>query len=115
MSDTRLSDMQVSHVTCHAEQMSRKRTGGSQIGPRQRGKAPTYDPASGYTYRAGVSLNPEDAVKAIAMAERAGLSISGFFNALLKTAAIDPNTGLPVGIAPAEDDNALPLVHQEAS
>jgi hypothetical protein len=60
-------------------------------------------------------LLPDDAVRAIAMAERAGLSVSGFFNAILKNIPIDPTTGLPVGIEPAEDENALPLVHQEAS
>lgn len=62
-----------------------------------------------------MTLLPDDAVKAIAMAERAGLSVSGFFNAILKNIPIDPNTGLPVGIEPAEEDNALPLVQQEAS
>lgn len=95
--------------------MKRKQQGGAKIGTRYRSNVPHYDPATGTTYRAGVTLAPEDAVKAIAMAERAGLSMSGLFNALLKIADIDPNTGLPVGIEPAEDDNALPLVHQEAS
>lgn len=95
--------------------VAKKQQGGAKIGTRYRGNTPSYDPASGHSYRAPVTLAPEDAVKAIAMAERAGLSISGFFNAILKNIPIDPTTGLPVGVAPAEDDNALPLVHQEAS
>lgn len=95
--------------------MPQKQRGGSKIGTRQRGHKPSYDPSSGYSYRAPVTLLPDDAVKAIAMAERAGLSVSGFFNAILKNIPIDPNTGLPVGIEPAEEDNALPLVQQEAS
>lgn len=95
--------------------MQRKRVGGSQIGTRQRGRDAAYDPASGHTYRPSVTLNPDDAVKAVTMAERAGLSVSGFFNAILKNIPIDPNTGLPVGIEPAEDDNALPFAQQEAS
>lgn len=104
--------MEVSHP------MGTARTGkkpGEQIGPRYRGNVAQYDPSTGRTHRAAITLAPEEAVRAIAMAERAGLSVSGFFNALLKTAQIDSTTGLPVGIEPAEDENALPFAQQEAS
>lgn len=95
--------------------MAQTRRGGSQIGTRYRTNVPQYDPTSGHSYRAAVTMQPDDAVKAIAMAERAGLSISGFFNALFTNAQIDPNTGLPYGVEPAEDDDALPFAKQEAS
>ena len=41
------------------------------------------------------------------MAERAGLSVSGLFNALLKNAEVDPETGLPPFLEPAPEDAHL--------
>ena len=95
--------------------MAQRRRGGSQIGTRYRTNVPQYDPTSGHSYRAAVTMEPDDAERAIAMAERAGLSISGFFNAVFKNAPFDPTTGLPLGVEPAEDDDALPFAKQEAS
>lgn len=88
--------------------------GGPAIGKRYKGKVASYDPSSGRTYRTAVALEPEYAVRLLTMAERAGMSVSGFLNALVKNAAIDPETGLPPFIAPAPADSDSHLF-QEAS
>ena len=86
--------------------MERKR-GGAAIGTRYKTNVATYDPSTGRTYRAGVTLEPDDAVRLLTMAERAGLSVSGLFNALLKNAEVDPETGLPPFLEPAPEDAHL--------
>ncbi|NQU38019.1 MAG: hypothetical protein HQ526_10555 [Actinobacteria bacterium] len=60
------------------------RRGGSAIGTRYNGNVAQYDPRSGRNYRTAVTLEPDEAVRVLTMADRAGLSVSGFLNAVVK-------------------------------
>ncbi len=85
------------------------------IGTRYPGQTAHYDPESGRNYRIAVTLKPDQAVKVIRMAERAGLSVSGFLNSLVQNMEIDPETGLPPYLEVADQDTTLPYAGQEAS
>ena len=87
--------------------MSGHGRGGPAIGKRYNGKVAQYDPSTGRTYRTAVTLEPDDAVRLLTMAERAGVSVSGFLNALVKNVAVDPETGLPPFLEPAQEDAHL--------
>ncbi len=80
---------------------------GPSIGTRHANKAPRYDPESGRSYRTAVTLQPEDAVRLITLADRAGLSVSGLLNALVKNVEINPETGLPPFLEPSQDAHHL--------
>jgi Holliday junction resolvase RusA-like endonuclease len=60
------------------------RRGGSAIGTRYNGNVAQYDPRSGRNYRTAVTLEPDEAARVLTMADRAGLSVSGFLNAVVK-------------------------------
>lgn len=79
---------------------TRPQHGGSTIGTRYAGKEPRYDPTSGRNYRTAATLEPDDAVRLIDMAQRAGMSVSGMVNILIKSALINPVTDLPFGVDP---------------
>lgn len=83
------------------------RRGGTQLGTRHRGKEPQFDPTRGKNYRTGLTLTPDDAVRIIDMAERAGVSVSGMINLLIKTSLINPETDLPFGVAPVTEPQGL--------
>jgi hypothetical protein len=93
--------------------MSDSRRSGPAIGTRYKGRRIDYDPASGKSYRTGVYLEPEHAVRVLSMAERAGMSVSGFLASLAANVQVDPATGLPPFLSPANNDGALPF--EEAS
>lgn len=86
---------------------TRPQHGGSTIGTRYAGKEPRYDPTSGRNYRTAATIAPDEAVRLIDMAERAGMSVSGMVNVLIKSALINPATDLPFGVEPVAAQQGL--------
>lgn len=86
---------------------TRRQQGGTPIGQRHSGKEPKFDPTQGRNYRTGVTMTPDEAVRLIDMAERAGMSLSGMINILIKDALINPATDLPFGVEPVTTAQGL--------
>ncbi|WP_329151192.1 hypothetical protein OG275_38205 (plasmid) [Streptomyces niveus] len=70
-----------------------------RLGPAKgtRFRPPTYDPATGETYRPGSNFEPDAAVKLLDMCERLDISVAGFLQRVVELMEVDPETGKPVG------------------
>jgi len=67
---------------------------GHARGKPQGHRRPSYDPSSGQSWRTGVLVYPDEALKAITAADGAGLSFAGLVNELIRRMPVDEN-GLP--------------------
>lgn len=92
-----------------------ERRNGPPVGTRYRGRTANYDPTSGRNYRNAVTLTPEVATRVIAVAERAGMSVSGVIAEMVARTELDATTGLPPWLEPADTGATLPLEGRAAS
>jgi hypothetical protein len=62
---------------------------GRAAGKPQQHRRASYDPDSGKTWRTGVVVQPDDAVKALRAADLAGLSFAGLVAQLIRRMDVD--------------------------
>ena len=77
-------------------------------GQRQPAHRASYDPAWGKPYRLTVTLTPDEAVKAIAAAEAADISLSGLMGQLVQRMPV-ADDGRPTWAPEREVTDPLPI------
>lgn len=84
---------------------------GHARGRAQAHRRTTYDPSSGQSWRTGVLVYPDEALKAITAADGAGLSFAGLVNELIRRMPVDEH-GLPTWadeLSGDDEQEALPM------